>query len=145
MTSAPTASLKIRELPELGGRKLASNTEEYLLLELLPSVANGFLRKRRKEEFEAEESVKAPAAEEAPAETAEPITGPVIAAPMSGRVVSINVKPGQEVKPGDTVLVYEAMKMENDIESEISGIVKRVLVSVDDQVATDTPLIEFEN
>ncbi len=37
------------------------------------------------------------------------------------------------------------MKMENDIESEISGIVKRVLVSVDDQVATDTPLIEFEN
>ena len=133
------------ELPELGGRKLASNTEEYLLLELLPSVANGFLRKRRKEEFEAEESVKAPAAEEAPAETAEPITGPVIAAPMSGRVVSINVKPGQEVKPGDTVLVYEAMKMENDIESEISGIVKRVLVSVDDQVATDTPLIEFEN
>ena len=82
---------------------------------------------------------------EAPAETAEPITGPVIAAPMSGRVVSINVKPGQEVKPGDTVLVYEAMKMENDIESEISGIVKRVLVSVDDQVATDTPLIEFEN
>lgn len=135
------------ELPEFGGRKLASNTEEYLLLELLPSVANGFLRKRRKEEFDAEESAKAPAAaavEEAPAAAVEPITGPVIAAPMSGRIVAINVKPGQEVKAGDTVMVYEAMKMENDIESEISGVVKRVLVDVDDQVATDTALIEFE-
>ena len=82
--------------------------------------------------------------EEAPAAAVEPITGPVIAAPMSGRIVAINVKPGQEVKAGDTVMVYEAMKMENDIESEISGIVKRVLVDVDDQVATDTALIEFE-
>ncbi|MDE6175553.1 MAG: acetyl-CoA carboxylase biotin carboxyl carrier protein subunit, partial [Duncaniella sp.] len=52
--------------------------------------------------------------------------------------------PGQEVKLGDTVMVYEAMKMENDIESEISGVVKRVLVDIDDQVATGTALIEFE-
>ena len=37
-------------LEDLGGVKLASNDEEYLLLELLPSVANGFLRRRRTEE-----------------------------------------------------------------------------------------------
>lgn len=37
-------------LEELGGVKLASNDEEYLLLQLLPSVANGFLRRRRTEE-----------------------------------------------------------------------------------------------
>ena len=40
------------ELPEFGGVKLASNDEEYLLLELLPSVANTFLKRRRAEEWE---------------------------------------------------------------------------------------------
>lgn len=38
-------------LPEYGGVKLAANDEEYLLLELLPSVANGFLKRRRAEEW----------------------------------------------------------------------------------------------
>ena len=47
-------------LPELGGKQLASNNEEYLLLELLPAVAKGFLRRRREEEFKAEEATKAP-------------------------------------------------------------------------------------
>lgn len=54
-------------IDELGGVPLASNTEEMLLLELLPSVANGFLRKRRGEEaaaVAAEEAKNAPAAEE---------------------------------------------------------------------------------
>lgn len=135
------------ELSEFGGKKLAANNEEYLLLELLPAVAKGFLRKRREEEYNAEAAANAPAevVEEKVAEVAEPITGPVISAPMSGRVVSINVKPGQKVKKGDTVLVYEAMKMENDVESEIDGTVKRVLVNVDEQVSNDTPLIEFED
>ncbi len=43
------------------------------------------------------------------------------------------------------MLVYEAMKMENDIESDIEGIVKRVLVNLDEQVGNDVPLIEFED
>lgn len=134
------------ELPEFGGKKLASNNEEYLLLELLPAVAKGFLRKRREEEYQAEAAANAPVevAEETVEEAVEPITGPVISAPMSGRIVAINVKPGQTVKKGDTVLVYEAMKMENDVESEIEGVVKRVLVNVDDHINNDAPLIEFE-
>lgn len=134
------------EIAEMGGKKLASNNEEYLLLELLPAVAKGFLRRRRDEEFKAEEAAKAPAVEEVKEEVAavEPITGPVISAPMCGRIVEIKVKPGQSVKKGDTVLVYEAMKMENDVEAEQDGIVKRVLVNLDDQVSNDAPLIEFE-
>ena len=133
-------------LPELGGKQLASNKEEYLLLELLPAVAKGFLRRRREEEFKAEEATKAPVEikEETIVES-DPITGPVISAPMFGRIVDIKVKPGQKVKKGDTVLVYEAMKMENDIESDIEGIVKRVLVNLDEQVGNDVPLIEFED
>ncbi|MCM1075730.1 MAG: carboxylase [Bacteroides sp.] len=134
------------DMPEFGGKKLASNNEEYLLLELLPAVAKGFLRRRRDEEFKAEEAAKAPVidvVEETP--EVEPVTGPVITAPMCGRIVEINVKPGQRVKSGETVLVYEAMKMENDVESDRDGVVKRVLVNVDDQVGDNTPLIEFED
>lgn len=132
-------------LEDLGGVKLAKNTEEELLLALLPTVANGFLKRRRAEEFAA----AAPKAEEkaeaaAPAKAAEPVTGPTQKAPMGGRVVEIKVKPGQAVKRGDVLLVYEAMKMENDINSELEGTVKRVLVTPDEVVATDQPLVEFE-
>ena len=44
------------ELPEFGGVKLAQNEEEFLLLELLPSVANTFLKNKRKAEFEAKQA-----------------------------------------------------------------------------------------
>ncbi len=63
---------------------------------------------------------------------------------MGGRVVEIAVKPGQTVAKGDVLLVYEAMKMENDINSEMAGTVKRVLVAPDEVVSTDQPLVEFE-
>ncbi len=63
---------------------------------------------------------------------------------MGGRIVEIKVKNGQEVKKGDILLVYEAMKMENDVTAERPCKVKRVLVKVDEVVGTDAPLIEFE-
>ncbi len=75
----------------------------------------------------------------------EPITGPVLSAPMGGRIVSIAVKDGQAVKKGDILLVYEAMKMENDVMAESDAVVKRVLVSIDEVVGTDAPLIEFQD
>lgn len=133
-------------LEDLGGKKLASNDEEYLLLQLLPSVANGFLRKRRAEEFAAEEAAKPKeAAKEEIKVAVEPITGPVLSAPMGGRIVSIAVKDGQAVKKGDLLLVYEAMKMENDVLAESDAVIKRVLVTVDEVVGTDAPLIEFQD
>ena len=52
-------------LPDLGGKPLATNKEEELLLELLPSVANGFLRRRRTEEYEASRPAAAEVKEEA--------------------------------------------------------------------------------
>ena len=133
-------------LEDLGGKKLASNDEEYLLLQLLPSVANGFLRKRRAEEFAAEEAAKPKeAAKEEIKVAVEPITGPVLSAPMGGRIVSIAVKDGQAAKKGDLLLVYEAMKMENDVLAENDAVIKRVLVTVDEVVGTDAPLIEFQD
>lgn len=132
-------------LEDMGGVKLASNQEEYLLLELLPTVANGFLRKRRAEEWEKTQAAAAPkTVEEKPAVEAEPVTGPTLNAPMGGRIVEIKVKPGDKIKFGQTMLVYEAMKMENDLSSEIDGTVKRILVAPDQVVATDQALIEYE-
>ncbi|MDE6632024.1 MAG: hypothetical protein K2K23_03395, partial [Muribaculaceae bacterium] len=59
-------------------------------------------------------------------------------------IIEIGVKPGDKVKVHQKVLVYEAMKMENDLESEIEGVVKQVLVQNGDVVATDQDLIEYE-
>ena len=63
---------------------------------------------------------------------------------MGGRIIEITVKPGQEVKKGQTVLVYEAMKMENDVASEVDGKVKRIFVSEGEVFPNDANLIEFE-
>lgn len=133
-------------LADLGGVKLASNDEEYLLLELLPNVANGFLRNRRTEEYNARaaEQAATAAAEEAAKEPEEPITGEVMKAPMGGTVISINVKPGDQVKPGDLIMVYEAMKMENEVAANKAATVKRVFVKPGDVVGLEANLIEFE-
>ena len=133
-------------LEDLGGVKLASNDEEYLLLQLLPTVANGFLRRRRTEEYQAKQAEsKADNADEEAVASNEPITGEVISAPMGGRIIEIKVKPGQEVKPGEIMLVYEAMKMENDVTANKKAVVKRVFVKVDEVVGTEAPLIEFDD
>ena len=131
-------------LPDLGGKPLATNKEEELLLELLPSVANGFLRRRRTEEYEASRPAAAEVKEEAAAQDEAPITGETIKAPMGGRVIEVNVKAGDTFTKGKTLLVYEAMKMENDVTAPRDGIVKRVFVRPDQIVGTDAVLIEFE-
>lgn len=132
-------------IAELGNVPLASNPEEYLLLELLPNVANKFLRNRRDEEFKENQTAETPKAEEAPAKAAsQPITGQVFRAPMGGRIVEINVKPGDKVKKNQVMMVYEAMKMENDLEAPCDLTVKQVLVAPDEVVGTDAALIEFE-
>jgi pyruvate carboxylase subunit B len=133
-------------LDDMGGVKLASNTEEELLLELLPAVATGFLRKRRQEEFDAAAAAARAAAranEPAP-EPQEPITGEVLQAPMGGTIISVDVKPGDKVAPGTLLLVYEAMKMENEVTAEKSATVKRIFVRPGDVVGLEANLIEFE-
>ncbi len=138
-------------LPEYGGVKLAANDEEYLLLELLPSVANGFLKRRRAEEWEAANAAKkaeeaaANAAAEAEKADDEPITGEVVTAQiLPGTVIEVNVKPGDKVNKGDVLLVYEAMKMENNVEAGHDATVKRVFVKHGDILAPEAVLVEFE-
>jgi pyruvate carboxylase subunit B len=132
-------------LPEFDNVPLASNREEELLLELLPTVANTFLRKRREEEFKAkapEVKVEEKVVEAAPVE---PVTGPTLNAPMGGRIISVDVKAGDKVSKGQLLLVYEAMKMENDVTAESEATVKRIFAKPGEVVDTDAVLIEFED
>lgn len=55
--------------------------------------------------------------------------GPVlVSAPMSGRVVSLNIQAQSKVTSGQSLVVLEAMKMQNDISAPKSGVVKEVYV-----------------
>ena len=65
----------------------------------------------------------------------------IVTAPLPGTVVSINVKTGDQVKEGDSLLKLVAMKMENDILAEKDGIVKEVKVKKNDNVNKDDILI----
>ena len=56
----------------------------------------------------------------------------------------INVEVGQKVDIGDTVVILVSMKMEIPIESELSGIVKEILINEGDQVNEDQELIILE-
>lgn len=134
-------------LAEYGGVKLALDDEEYLLLELLPNVAKPFLTKRRAAEYEASKPAEPTASatqDEVIEEAVEPITGPTLDAPMGGTVIEVYVNPGDVINKGDSLLMYEAMKMQNEIEAEFAGTVKRILVSPGQVIGTGEPLIEFE-
>ena len=135
-------------LAKYGNVKLAKNNQEYLLLELLPTVAKTFLENRRAEEFVATGGVAdAQTLEENKPELSAdaPVTGPTLKAPMGGTVVEIHVKPGDKVKKGQSLLMYEAMKMQNEIESEGEYTVKRILVKQGEVVQTGQAIIEFED
>jgi acetyl-CoA/propionyl-CoA carboxylase biotin carboxyl carrier protein len=67
-----------------------------------------------------------------------------ISAPMQGTIVKVLVAQGDEVEVGQSVLVLEAMKMENHISAEKSGTVKEVRVSAGDTVGTGDVLVVIE-
>lgn len=67
-----------------------------------------------------------------------------IKAPMPGIIIGIEAEAGQEVKEGDTLLILEAMKMENAILCPKDTVIKSVEVAVGDTVEKNKLLIELE-
>ena len=63
-----------------------------------------------------------------PAAPAAAASGLKVTCPLPGTIISLNVKEGDTVAAGQTLLVLEAMKMENNIDAEKGGVVKQVLV-----------------
>lgn len=67
-----------------------------------------------------------------------------IKAPMPGLILEINVSEGQEVNEDDSLLILEAMKMENVLTSPREGVIKSVKVNQGETVDKNALLIEFE-
>lgn len=131
-------------LPEAGGVKLAENEKEVLLLELFPQVAKNFLTKQKEARYQAEhkeEEVKQEASQEV---KEEPITGKVVEAPMPGSIFKLQVQVGDTVSKGQSVIILEAMKMENNIASDYAGKVKRIFVKEGMSVQAGAKLVEIE-
>ena len=64
--------------------------------------------------------------------------------PMPGRVLKILVSVGDSIKPGDSLMSLEAMKMENILKSDGEGVVKEIIVSEQQVVEKGESLIEFQ-
>ena len=87
-----------------------------------------------------------PAAPAAPAAApaAAPVSGNAIKTPLPGVIIDVMVNVGDTVKKGDTVVVLEAMKMENNINADRDGKVVAVHVAKGDTVADGAALIVLE-
>ena len=68
----------------------------------------------------------------------------VFSAPMPGIIQSIEVEPGDQVVTGDVICVLEAMKMQQQLRADWSGVVKSVLVDVGQQIMDGAPIVEIE-
>lgn len=67
--------------------------------------------------------------------------GSAVKSPLPGVIQDIKVKVGDSVNAGDTVIILEAMKMENDVHSTQSGVVKAINVNKGDSVLEGADLI----
>jgi len=73
-------------------------------------------------------------------------SGPeIIKAFMPGKIVQVGVRPGDRVTPGLSVLIIEAMKMENEIFCRGAGVVRAVHVKAGQVVENDAVLIEIDS
>lgn len=71
------------------------------------------------------------------------LQGQTITAPLAGNVFKLNAHLGDNVQAGDVVIILEAMKMETEVRSEISGTVQSVHVHEGQQIALGAPLIDI--
>ena len=90
----------------------------------------------------AEVGQSAPQAAAAPA-AAPSGAGVTVKSPLPGVIISIDVKEGQAVKKGQKVAVLEAMKMENEIQSDADGTVTAILVAKGDSVLEGAEILKI--
>ncbi len=85
-----------------------------------------------------------------PAEAVEAVSGARdsgpsrVKAPIPGKVVAVKVEPGDEVEPGQVLVVLEAMKMENELAADQAGKVAAIHVAAGDTVEGGELLVELE-
>jgi biotin carboxyl carrier protein len=67
-----------------------------------------------------------------------------VLSPMPGLILDVKVAEGDHVDAGDPVVIMEAMKMQNELTTEVSGIVKEIRVEPRQTVESQTPLVLIE-
>jgi propionyl-CoA carboxylase alpha chain len=70
-------------------------------------------------------------------------TSKYVLSPMPGLLVSLGVKPGQQVRAGEELAVIEAMKMQNILRAEQDGTVKALHARPGESLAVDQAIMEF--
>ena len=85
----------------------------------------------------------APAPAPAPAAAAAPVPAgaETVKAPMPGKILSVAVSAGQAVKKGETLLILEAMKMQNEIAAPHDAVVAEVRVAANQTVSTGDDMV----
>jgi len=68
----------------------------------------------------------------------------VIKAPMPGKIIDVLVREGAAVLRGEPLLILEAMKMQNEIQSPVNGHITRVMAKSGTNVMKDDVLIEIK-
>ena len=66
-------------------------------------------------------------------------------APMPGLIVEVTVQPDQQVEIGDTLIILESMKMQNELKSPIAGVVRSVQVAAGQAVEKNMLLVEIRS
>ena len=80
----------------------------------------------------------------AAAQPAAAASGKPVVAPLPGTINEIKVKVGDKVNAGDTVVILEAMKMQNNIEAETSGTITSINVNKGDAVMEGDTLVTIK-
>jgi biotin carboxyl carrier protein len=68
----------------------------------------------------------------------------IVEAPITGTIISIDVKVGDKVEEGDVLLYIESMKMENPIMAPVNGKIAEIKVAAKQVVETGKPLVIIE-
>ena len=102
--------------------------------------AEGSEERRVKSEESNSSSASAASTSSAPTAAA----GKPVEAPLPGTINEIKVKVGDKVNAGDTVVILEAMKMQNNIEAETSGTITSINVNKGDAVMEGDTLVTIK-
>ena len=107
-------------------------------------TVNGNAYEVEVEEIGSAAPAAAPAASAAPAApAAAPAGGTVITCPMPGTIIDIKVAAGQAVGEGQVLVIFEAMKMENEIVAPCAGTVASINVNKGDSVNSGSVLMSL--
>jgi biotin carboxyl carrier protein len=68
----------------------------------------------------------------------------IVEVPITGKILSVNVKPGDKVKEGDTICILESMKMENPILATVDGTIGQVSVNANQVVSPGETIATIE-